>query len=150
VTLRFLGNIAREAVVPLVERVGATVLDCESFTGELARVELFPTPRRPRIFSLALVPETRWRALAQAVERGVQAAGFPREERSFRAHLTLGRLRSGTLPAMLSLPEPVAVVFPVREVVLFESELHRSGARYTACMRVPLAETIHPNCLEGE
>ncbi len=41
-------------------------------------------------------------SLAAAVERGMEAAGFPRERRSFSPHLTIGRVRSPRGAARLS------------------------------------------------
>ena len=87
---------------------------------------------------LELAPVEPLAALACAVERGVVAAGCAPEPRPFRAHLTLGRVRErGTPPALTGLAVPPAV-FDVTESVLFASELHPSGSRYTPLERVPL------------
>jgi len=71
-------------------------------------------------------------------EHGVVAAGQKAERRRFQAHLTLGRVRNRRFP---SVGEGAAIdcpAFPVEEVVLFQSDLQRSGAVYTPLERIAL------------
>jgi 2'-5' RNA ligase len=93
---------------------------------------------------LDLEPERPLARLAAAVEAGVGGAGLPAEERAFRAHLTLGRVRGRELGALPSLPAS-GVDFPVAEVVLYQSQLHREGARYTPLERIPLGGPVSPD-----
>jgi len=89
---------------------------------------------------LELAPGAPLAALADAVERGVMAAGCAPEPRAFRGHLTLGRVRErGTPPSLAELAVPPAV-FDVTESVLFASQPHPSGgSRYTPLGRVRLS-----------
>ena len=138
VTLRFLGEIAREQAAPLAAHVRAQTGALAAFELRLGALASFPPGRRPRVLVLELAPREPLAALAQAVERGVVAAGVAPEPREFRGHLTLGRVREGaTAPALAGLRVPPAD-FSVTETVLFESELHRSGSRYTPLERMPL------------
>ena len=105
----------------------------------LGGVRAFPAPRRPRVVVLELAPEAPLAELAAAVERGVVAAGFAPEQRPFRAHLTLGRVRSPNRGVAVTSPVTTeGEAFDVAEAVLFRSELQRSGARHTPLERVPL------------
>ena len=83
--------------------------------------------------------------LAAAVERAVVAEGFPPEERPFRAHLTLGRVRDRRFPTVAALAVPAAE-FAVEEAVLFRSELSSAGSRYTPLARLQLGagQVHHP------
>ena len=138
VTLRFLGEIAPERVATLAAHVRAESAALAPFTLRLGALASFPPGRRPRVVVLELAPDEPLAALASAVERGVVAAGCAPEPRAFRAHLTLGRVRErGTPPSLAGLAVPPAL-FDVTESVLFESELHPSGSRYTPLERVPL------------
>jgi 2'-5' RNA ligase len=121
----------------------------------LGAVRLFPNPRRPRVVVLGVAPEAPLVALAEAVEDGVVAAGFAPETRRFRPHLSLGRIRGREFPAVDAAPTPQASC-EVREAVLFRSELHASGVRYTPLAHIPFGpdrsqraqraeETNHPN-----
>ena len=82
--------------------------------------------------------------LAEAVTRGTEACGFEPEERPFRAHLTLGRIKQGRGPATGGLAAPEGTVSPVRDVILFRSELEPSGAKHTPVERMALGGSVHP------
>ncbi len=141
-TLRFLGDVERDRLRELVAEVAERVAPVAPFSLALGSVRGFPSRRRPRVVVLEVEPAEPLDRLAAAVERGVVAAGFPPEERSFRAHLTLGRLRGrgfDNFPDAVT--DPVTgegEVFQVAETVLFQSRLHRDGAQYTPLERMPL------------
>ena len=143
VTLRFLGSADPERVGDLVREVGAATSELAPFAISLAGVELFPSPRRPRVVALGLEPADELAALAAAVERGAVAAGFAPEPRAFRPHLTLGRAReSRRLRLAADVTASVTAqgdAWDVVETVLFRSDLAPSGARYTPLARVPIA-----------
>jgi 2'-5' RNA ligase len=143
VTLRFLGNVASERLSPLTREVAAELQGVAPFVLQLDAVQAFPTPRRPRVVALGLSPFEPIAALAAAVERGVVAAGFEREARRFRAHLTLGRVRGRyALPGDAPAPRPTP--FEVDEIALFASDLSPSGPTYTLLERLPLGGDVHP------
>jgi 2'-5' RNA ligase len=78
-------------------------------------------------------------ALAEAVETAVVAAGFPAEDRPFRPHLTLSRVRPHQdVGALLSTAETDGVSMPVTRVVVCRSHLGRGGARYEEIEEFPL------------
>jgi 2'-5' RNA ligase len=139
-TLRFLGEIPAEPLAPLVAAVAAELADLAPFEVQLGGLELFPSPRRPRVIAARLEPAAPLAELARRVEAAAVRAGFPAEERPFRAHLTLGRLRDRAHPAL----EPAAAdllaadPFRVAEVVLFRSDLQPDGALHTPLERIAL------------
>jgi 2'-5' RNA ligase len=142
VTLRFLGQIAPAQVEPLARAVGAQLAGLVPFALALGAVTLFPSPRRPRVVALEVGPQVALAELARAVERGVAAQGFAPEERPFRAHLTLGRVRNANGRAAALAPHglaaPVGSHCPVSEVVLYRSELRPEGSLYTPLERIRL------------
>jgi 2'-5' RNA ligase len=137
-TLRFLGNVAREAIAELAERVTEQVAPLGPFAIHLGDALVFPSPRHPRVIALAVEPEAPLASLAERVERGVVAAGLPAERHRFRAHLTLGRVRNRRFPSVGGEAAIGSPTFPVEEIVLFQSDLHRTGAVYTALERIAL------------
>jgi 2'-5' RNA ligase len=140
VTLRFLGSIAASQVTPLVRSVATQIAALAPLRLRLGAARLFPSPRRPRVVALALEPEAPLVELAAAVERGVTAAGLAPEARRFRPHLTLGRIPARTgFAGVTASDTPEAEAFDVTEVLLFRSDLHPDGARYTPLQRVPLS-----------
>jgi 2'-5' RNA ligase len=78
-------------------------------------------------------------ALQGGLEAAARRCGFAAEEREFRPHLTLARA-AGPRPAPPGATDAARWSEPVREVVLFESRLHPSGARYTALETFPLGQ----------
>jgi 2'-5' RNA ligase len=143
VTLRFLGEVEPARVALLVREVGHALTGEAGFEAQLGAVHAFPA-RRPRVVALEVEPAARLAALAEAVERGVVAAGFAPEPRRFHAHATLGRVRVGRQLELASGVAPEPEPFPVREVVLFESRLAPAGASYTPLERVALGGVASP------
>jgi 2'-5' RNA ligase len=152
VTLHFLGDVEPEAIPALARSLGGAVADVAPFPLRLGAPQLFPDARRPRVVALGLEPEGPLRALAGAVERGVAAAGLPAPDRPFRAHLTLGRIPGRSARVALPGSAPPAPETPVREVILFRSELRPGGARHTPLERFALGAGISPDTptTEGE
>lgn len=145
-TLKFLGDTDRTRVEPLGAALGAVAARSPAFTLHTTALGGFPNLRHPSVLWLGLGGAlAQLTALQRAVEAAFVAQGFPAEARSFRPHLTLGRLNRGTM-----LPTPAAVAalaartdvagaaLPVRAVQLVRSELARNGARYTTLYSVPL------------
>lgn len=134
VTLHFLGDIEWAQAPPLARSVGEAVRGIEPFHLELGAARRFPSARRPRVVALEVQPAEPLSALAAAVGQGLLREGIEPENRPFRAHITLGRIRRGAGPD----PRGVEVTAStaVDEIVLFRSELLRSGARYTPLERV--------------
>lgn len=140
VTLRFLGNLAPARIPELVRRVRAETAQVAPFELRPGAVAPFPDARRPRVVALDLEPEAPLAALAGAVERGAQAAGFAAETRRFRGHCTLGRVPlRGRFPAVTVPVTVPGFTLDVTEAVLFRSDLERAGARHTPLERLPLA-----------
>lgn len=141
VTLRFLGDVPVERLGALVAAVAKPLADVPPFAFSLGPVVGFPDARRPRVLALSAWPAEPLERAAAAVERGVVAAGLAPEERPFRAHLTLARVR-GRAPANDGIDTPPHAPSEVREVVLLQSELHADGARYTPLERLPLGGSV--------
>jgi 2'-5' RNA ligase len=74
------------------------------------------------------------RRLQADVERELRSLGYPSEERAFRTHVTLGRVRKGKLDARTALARasPPASAWPVESFDLIESRLSPRGPAYVA------------------
>ena len=77
--------------------------------------------------------------MQRALETECAAAGFPHEQRAFRPHLTLARLRSAHGARELAAAHREAPFepqsFKVSELVVMRSELGPGGSRYTPLSR---------------
>jgi 2'-5' RNA ligase len=144
VTVRFLGDVARERIPAIVREVGAAAAGVPPFFVELGRVGAFPSARRPRVIALAIAPEKPLQQLAAAVEAAVVRAGVESDRHRFRPHLTLGRLRGRELPPVTAPVTAEGETMAVNEIVLFSSELTRRGALHTPLERMALGGLDHP------
>ncbi len=137
VTLRFLGD-TDESLVPalseLVMRLGETL----SGAIEVRSTSLlaFPNARRARVLALHLEDGGVTTELAALAERGVTTLGFPPEERSFRPHLTLGRLREpADLRRLFAARSAPMTGGRLSALTLYKSELGAEAAVHTPLAR---------------
>ena len=143
VTLRFLGDIESARVSPLARDLREAVADLRGFQMQLGRVGVFPSARRPRVVVIDVAPREPLEQLAEAVERAVVENGLAPEKRRFRPHLTLGRASGRTLPPVTAPVTAGGESLLVDEIVLFRSELERSGAIHTPLERIALGGSDH-------
>jgi 2'-5' RNA ligase len=132
-TLAFLGE-QRDAGEALA--AGESLREVTAFELALSGVGAFPSTARPRVLWIAATtgaPELI--AAAERLRGALEQRGFALEERKFRPHLTLGRVRPrGEREAKRAL----AVVAPgelarwtAREACLMQSVLGKGGATHT-------------------
>ena len=153
-TLRFLGEVPDGLDASAREAWRGAAAGGGPFTLRAEGIGVFPSPGRPRILWVGLReidPGDRLAALAEAVERAACGLGLAPAERAFRPHLTIARAARDARPSAptdpgWADPDP----FVAHEMVLLRSELHPSGARYTALARYRLGgETIPPSGADG-
>ena len=96
-TLKFLGEIQEQRVKPLLETLGEGFFKekpCTAFALQGRGAGFFPDLRRPRVFWVGLGKGVEQaRELATWVEAICADLGFAREERAFRPHLTVARIK---------------------------------------------------------
>jgi RNA 2',3'-cyclic 3'-phosphodiesterase len=138
-TLAFLGHRALDEVDP----ARAAVRGVLAAAPHLALGEAqWLAPRRPRVLTIALDEDGgALEALhGQVVDRLREALPTWRpDERRFRPHVTVARVRRGARPRRGGLPAAPRGVFSAASVVLFRSHLGRGPARYEALERVALS-----------
>jgi 2'-5' RNA ligase len=135
-TLRFLGDTSPNQVDSLRSRLAAAAALCPPARARVAGLGTFPERGSPRVLWLGLDVPQSILDLQHACERAARAAGFEKEERPFRAHLTLGRWRERA--ARPDLPPAELGETQLDTLVLFRSVLSPGGAVYTPLARFPL------------
>jgi len=143
-TLRFLGDVDADRDAVARRAWYDAVRMHAPFELRLDLPGRFPERGRPRILWAGIQPSPSLDTLAAALESAARESGFAPETREFRPHLTLARAKRGPPPTLPDdLAEPLrAPAFAVSEVILFESVLDRSGARYTALARFGLDAAV--------
>jgi 2'-5' RNA ligase len=152
VTLHFLGDQSEERLAEAEAALADAAAGSAPLDVTFHGIGAFPGLERPRILWVGLARgalETR--ALQARVTEALAARGFPREERAWHPHLTIGRVfderrwRREAGPALRSaLAQSATMTFGtlrVAEVALMRSDLSAAGARYTVRRVVPLADT---------
>jgi 2'-5' RNA ligase len=149
-TLKFLGNILPEQVDAIAAAVAQLVRDEPPITLCAAGLGAFPSPRKPRVIWVGLGGEVDRLANIQAgLEKALEPLGFAREDRGFRPHLTIGRVKDrrrlqSLIEAMSTLELPEFNSFDGNEIILYKSDLRPTGAIYTKLHRMPLAAPAAP------
>ena len=139
VTLKFLGDTRVETVPAVAELVADAVRSTSGFTVRLTGLGAFPNAERPTVVWVGIEPAEPLIQLAGDLENRLKPLGFAPENRSFRPHLTLARIK-GRPPADLIqlLDEHAATDFGTAELNALEvlqSELRPQGPHYTTLAR---------------
>lgn len=141
-TLRFLGDSTPDEIAAVREGLRAVATRAETLEIRPDEVGAFPHWGRPRVVWLGLDGGDALAELAEAVEEVARAAGFEPDERDFRPHLTLARVkgRRGLERVVRAVrgwrPETGSEI--VSGMILYESELAPEGARHTPIERFRL------------
>jgi 2'-5' RNA ligase len=140
VTLKFLGDVEPARVEALSSAAARAVTDLAPFELRIEEPGTFPPHGQPRVLWLGIVDDSgRLAHMQRALETECAAAGFPRESRPFKPHLTLARVRSPQGARELAAAhretpfEPQR--FEVSELVVMRRELGPGGSRYTPLSR---------------
>ena len=101
VTLKFLGEVPGERVDEIEKAMRIMVRDTEPFNLYPSGGGCFPNPRRARVlFADYRFPE-RLGDWVKTVHESFTRLGFEKENRAFRAHVTLARVRRGMVPGQV-------------------------------------------------
>jgi 2'-5' RNA ligase len=142
-TLKFLGEVARERLGGLVRDLAPELQLLPRVEVQLAGAGFFPSATRPRVAWIGGRADGAT-AVAELIEATAERHGFARERRRWALHLTQARLRrpwpSDAVERYLEWGSRLDLeAFTATEVVLFSSDLQPTGAVYTALERMPLA-----------
>lgn len=152
VTLQFLGSQTEERLVAADAALEAAVARCAPLDVTLHGLGAFPGLERPRILWIGMAQGAlEARALQARVADALADHGFPKEERAWHPHVTIGRVfderrwrREAGPPLRSALAQAAATRFGtlrVTEVALMRSDLAPSGARYTVRRVAALSTT---------
>lgn len=149
-TLKFFDGISSDDVANIAAVVGKAADKERPFSLAACGVGVFPDPRRPRVLWLGMYGDVeRLLAFQNGIGQALLQAGFPREERPFRPHLTLGRIRTaggliGLAGALEKGEEYAAGRFVASGLALIQSTLAPGGAVYTRLGWFPFSgKTVH-------
>lgn len=146
-TLKFLGDtpVAKvEALAQAAQRAATTHSPFEIIVGGCGA---FPPKGQPRVLWVGLEdPSGQLALLRTALENECADVGFPREERPFRPHLTIARIRKPHDSRRLAAAHKEMVfdgeTVRVSELAVIRSEVRSEGSRHTVISRHSFLSTL--------
>ncbi len=148
ITLQFLPKVETGDLPEIIGQVRAALNHhVELSVIALGNLHLFPSPFHPRVIVLDVTPQEQLAILSEQIGSGIRQAGYQTEERAFKAHLTIGRIkntRDVNLGFLSDVALPAIEPIPVNKVVLFRSEPMPEGSHYTVLDTIDLQQTVLP------
>jgi 2'-5' RNA ligase len=144
-TLKFFGDVSGDDVANIATVVEKDAEGERPFSLAIGGAGVFPDPHRPRVLWLGMNGDVeRLLVFQKGLEQTLHEIGFPREERPFRPHLTLGRIKTsrgliGLVRALEKGEEYTAGRFIASGLSLMQSELTPRGAIYTKLKWFPFS-----------
>ena len=145
-TLKFLGSMASADVGELVKKLEVVVRMTRPFVLRVEGLGCFPGPSRPRVIWVGLSGDLE---LLKTLQAAIEIATQPwseKEERPFRAHVTIGRVREVAPRIVRQIGQrmkdtPVGTLgeWQVTAINLMRSQLSPKGAVHTVLASLPLA-----------
>lgn len=139
-TVKFFGNVEPQRVARISAAAARVMQSCAPFQIAAGTLGVFPRPSRAQVLWIGVNdPSGKLSALQQQFEAECAREGFLKEDRAFKPHLTIARIRkphhaSRLAEAHLSV-EFSSVPLILTELVVFRSELSPNGSKYTPLSR---------------
>lgn len=94
-TLKFLGEVAEKKVPEIKARLKKSLETVEAFTVSFQGLMAFPSLKCPRVFCIKTNQgREKLERLKEIIECAMEDLGFARENREYKPHLTIGRVKS--------------------------------------------------------
>lgn len=143
ITIKFLGEIEGQEVTPLNTALAAVAALHPPQELRIGGFGAFPSLRRANVLWIGVSGDALLERLQRDAELALSRLGYVRELKPFRAHITVGRTKSGArAPDMERFAGAVDYNSTVRieTLDLMRSHLGSDGAHYEALARWPLGE----------
>jgi len=146
-TLKFHGNIDDSDLQKLNDAAMETAGQIPKFNLQTTATGAFPSRKKARVLWLGIKDKKgTLQKLSEGFEINCAKHGFAKDTRSFKAHLTIARLREpGKSKELIEKHletkiEPAQ--FEVSEIVIYESHLQKTGSIYSVVSKHKLEENI--------
>ena len=136
-TLKFFGDISQDDVKNICAAVQKRTVSETILNMKVEKLGVFPNDRRPRVLWCGVTGDAKKLSVLQKkLDSDFAVLGFPAEDRPFRAHLTLARIKdsrdmTGMNEALKKFDTFTAGNFIGDKLFLFQSKLSAQGAVYT-------------------
>jgi RNA 2',3'-cyclic 3'-phosphodiesterase len=137
VTMKFLGNVREDDLPAVFASADETVRRFEPFEMSVSGLGAFPNARNARVVWVGLEEgRQQLSEIARAVDEDLDVLGFEREDKPFKAHITIGRVKEsrfldGLAKGIGEVRAENLGVQNVSEIVIMKSDLLRGGPVYS-------------------
>lgn len=135
-TIKFLGDISEDKVDLIAGLLKAAIAENRSFDISVKGLGVFPTMDNPRVVWVGVEDDKNLSRIYDELENGLSAIGFKKEERPFKPHLTIGRIKflkdkKGFKQRLEKAASINLGKFEAANICIFQSKLTPDGAVYT-------------------
>jgi 2'-5' RNA ligase len=137
-TLAFLGE-QPESSLALAEEAAAAI-HAPAFDLAIGGTGAFPSLQRPRVLWLGVTEGAEEiSSLAEQLRSALRERGFALDDKPFRPHLTIARVKDrGAAKALQRIPPGELARMRANEICLMQSVLGKGGAKHTVLRGFPL------------
>jgi RNA 2',3'-cyclic 3'-phosphodiesterase len=133
ITLKFLGDTDTGLTNKISSIMSEVISRHRKVELEFDKFGMFYRDKKPSILWLGLKKNLALKELFLEFEKEIFTLGFKKENREFKPHLTILRIKGNEdinkLNALVSEPE-LALNFTADKIILFKSQLMPSGSKY--------------------
>ena len=145
-TIKFLGDIEESKLPTIIKKIEQKVSTHPCFDVSYEGVGTFPNRNHPRVIWIGCENlDGQLLRLKNDLDVSLVPHGFPIEERSFHAHVTLGRVKSERgIKDLLSMLENLTFEprsAKAQSIVVMKSTLKPQGSEYSLLTSIPLSTT---------
>jgi len=142
ITLNFLGEISEDKITSIQEELASLAENHEGFDLKLSDLDAFPDIQKGRVIWIGVQNSIKLRSLQAECEERIKNLGIELEDREYRPHMTVARIRSPrNLKDVLSPYQGHRFgVLGVNSVVLYESKLGGAFPVYSKVCEFALKE----------
>ena len=144
-TLKFLGETPSKNIPFIEQMLTRETAPLQPFEIQIRRLGSFPNSKRPRVIWVGIQVPAALESLYQSVDSACARLGYPKEERPFSPHLTIGRVRQNLSKIDLSKISDALEATHLNSLGaatidaahLYKSDLKPSGPVYTKLFSAP-------------
>ena len=139
-TLKFFCNVGVDRVQTISDTAARTVKEFSAFQIFIGNTGVFPRPSRAQVLWIGVNdPSEKLSALQKRFEEECSNIGFAKDDRAFRPHLTIARIRKPEGARRLAdthlKMQFESIPVTLTELIVFRSELSSKGSKYTPISR---------------
>ncbi len=137
ITLHFFGNTGENEIPVIQQILEETARDYAPFRFHVSGMGIFKNLNHPRVLWLGLSETGKMQQVRDDLEKRLAVRGFKTDDRPFRPHLTLGRIRKlkngdQAEEVLEKYRDTKFLQVEAKELVYYESILTEEGPVYTA------------------